>query len=170
MRDLPRLGKYDLVLCLDDAMNYLLDDAELERALAAMRANLAPGGVLLFDVNTLLAYRALFAHASVVQEPGRVLVWEGHGPPDAGPGVLARADLIALERDGDWWTAARHRHVQRHHDGPTVHRALTAAGLAWHRVHGMRLDGSITDGFDELENSKAVYIARASAPEQGEGR
>jgi len=32
-------------------------------------------------------------------------------------------------------------------------------------VHGMRLDGSTTDDFDELGNSKAVYVARASAPE-----
>jgi hypothetical protein len=28
----------------------------------------------------------------------------------------------------------------------------------------MRIDGSTTDGFDELENSKAVYIARAIVP------
>jgi hypothetical protein len=33
-------------------------------------------------------------------------------------------------------------------------------------VRGMRLDGSVTEGFDELDNSKAVYIARASAPKR----
>src|SRR5437763_493918 len=30
MRDLPDLGQFDFVLCLDDAINYLLSDAELE--------------------------------------------------------------------------------------------------------------------------------------------
>jgi hypothetical protein len=29
-------------------------------------------------------------------------------------------------------------------------------------VRGMRLDGTVTDGFDELDNSKAVYVARAA--------
>jgi hypothetical protein len=80
------------------------------------------------------------------------------------------AELIAFERDGEWWRCTRTHHLQRHHDGPTVHRALRAAGLRWWRVHGMHLDGSVTDGFDELANSKAVYIARESAPEAGEGR
>jgi SAM-dependent methyltransferase len=167
MRDLPDLGRFDLVLALDDAVNYLLTDADLERALVGMRRALAPDGVLVFDVNTLMAYRSFFARVSVVQAGDRIVVWEGRTPDDAGPGVLAEAEVLALERDGDWWRAGRHRHVQRHHDGPSVRRALRAAGLGWRRVHGMRLDGSVTRGFDELGNSKAVYIARRGAPGEG---
>ena len=166
MRCLPDLGRFDLVLCLDDALNYLLTIAELERALTGMRRALAHDGVLVFDVNTLMAYRSFFARVSVVRTEDRVVVWEGRTPEDAGPGALAEADVLALERDGEWWRASRHRHRQRHHDGPAVRRALRAAGLPWCRVHGMQLDGSTTRGFDELRNSKAVYVARASAPDQ----
>ena len=54
-------GEFDLVWALDDAVNYLLSPEELERALSGMRANLAPDGLLLFDVNTLQAYRTFFA-------------------------------------------------------------------------------------------------------------
>jgi SAM-dependent methyltransferase len=165
MRDLPDLGAFDLVLCLDDALNYLVTVGELECALTGMRRALAPGGVLVFDVNTLMAYRSFFARASVVQGEDRVVVWEGRAPEDAGPGVLAEAEVLTLERDGDWWRASRHRHTQRHHDGPAVRRALRAAGLLWSRAYGMRLDGSTTRGFDELRNSKAVYVARTGAPD-----
>src|SRR5262249_6156918 len=42
MRELPTLGEFDLVWCLDDAVNYLLSVDELERALSGMRQNLAP--------------------------------------------------------------------------------------------------------------------------------
>jgi hypothetical protein len=28
-------------------------------------------------------------------------------------------------------------------------------------IRGMRLDGTMSETFDELENSKAVYVARA---------
>ena len=51
MLELPRFGEFDLVWALDDAINYLLSAEELERALTGMRANLAPTGLLLFDVN-----------------------------------------------------------------------------------------------------------------------
>src|SRR3954453_9117831 len=32
MRALPRLGQFDLITCLDDAVNYLLDEGELATA------------------------------------------------------------------------------------------------------------------------------------------
>ena len=61
MRRLPLLcAGADLVTCLDDAVNYLLDGDELRAGLCGMRRNLRPGGLLLFDVNTLATYRAVF--------------------------------------------------------------------------------------------------------------
>src|ERR1700754_1364649 len=75
MRALPVLGSFDLVCCLDDAVNYLLTEEELRSALAGLRSNLAPGGVIVFDVNTLHAFRTFFARTTVVCEHDRVLVW-----------------------------------------------------------------------------------------------
>jgi hypothetical protein len=146
------------------------DERELAGALASLRRNLAPGGVVVFDANTLRAYRTYFASATVVQSPDRVLVWNGQTPDDLPAGGAARGELLALERDGEWWSRTRIEDRQRHHDEATVRRALAAAGLLWVRTHGMQLDGSVIEGFDELVNSKAVYVARAGAPEQGEGR
>src|SRR3954447_13575959 len=42
MRALPRLGAFDLVCCLDDAVNYVLSAQELEATLAGLARNLAP--------------------------------------------------------------------------------------------------------------------------------
>ncbi|HET7506882.1 MAG TPA: class I SAM-dependent methyltransferase, partial [Solirubrobacterales bacterium] len=56
MRELPDYGEFELVLSLNDAVNYLLADEDLERALARMRANLADDGLLLFDVNSKGTY------------------------------------------------------------------------------------------------------------------
>jgi SAM-dependent methyltransferase len=61
MRALPDLGEFDLVTCLDDAVNYLADEAELTAAFTGAARSLAPGGVFVFDVNTLGVYRSLFA-------------------------------------------------------------------------------------------------------------
>jgi SAM-dependent methyltransferase len=166
MRALPRFGAFDLVTVLDDALNYLLTEAELVATLRGVRLNLAPDGVAVFDVNTLMAYRALFASATVVQAEGRVQVWRGRASGDFGEAELAEADHIALERRADgWWSATESRHRQRHHPEAAVRRALAGAGLELAAVHGMHLDGGVDAGFDELANSKAVYIARRCAPE-----
>ena len=46
MRRLPVFGEFDLITCIDDAINHLLEPEEVSDALAAMRENLAPGGLL----------------------------------------------------------------------------------------------------------------------------
>ena len=160
MRALPRLGEFDLVLCLDDAVNYLLSPGELVRALGGMRANLAPGGVLVFDGNCLSTYRGFWASLSVAPAEDAVVVWRGETEPDLGPGGLARAVVEVLRREqrGEW-TAMTRRHLQRHHPERVVRDAAATAGLLIAAVHGMRPDGSFEDGFDELRNSKAVYVA-----------
>ena len=38
--------------------------------------------------------------------------------------------------------------------------AIAAAGLVSAGIYGMQLDGSVSEGFDEEHNSKAVYVAR----------
>jgi len=170
MRALPRLGTFDLVCCLDDAINYLLSADELVATFAGLARNLAAGGVVVFDANSVLAYRTFFASMTVLVGDEHVLVWDGHATEAFVAAGLAQATLEALNRrsDGSWWRE-RSVHHQRHHPRPTVEDALRRAGLEAAAVRGMRLDGSVTESFDELDNSKGVYIARASAPE-GEGR
>lgn len=167
MRELPALGRFDLVWCLDDAVNYLHDTGELERSLRGMRRNLATGGLLLFDANALAAYRTFFASISVVTGEQTVVVWDGQAGSDFAEGQVAtaRVDALTREHDGRWLRSVI-EHRQRHHPRGTVEQALHAAALDLVGVWGLRLDGSLTDGFDELENSKALYLARASAPKR----
>jgi SAM-dependent methyltransferase len=167
MRTLPRLGEFDFVCCIDDAVNYVLEDDELESTFRGLARNLAPGGVVLFDVNSLATYRTFFASISVVVGEERVLVWDGHADSSFGEGDFARATVDAFNRsdDGTWWRD-RAVHHQRHHPYATVHHALGAAGLDLVAVRGMRLEGTTTQTFDELTNSKAVYVARLRSDER----
>jgi SAM-dependent methyltransferase len=167
MRALPGFGAFDLVCCLDDVINYLLNAEELVASFRGLARNLAPSGVLVFDANSLRTYRGFFASMTVLVGHERVLVWEGHAADTFAAGELAQATLEALNRAaGGGWSRARSIHHQRHHDRATVETALRHAGLELAAVRGMRPDGSLTESFSELENSKAVYIARKSAPEE----
>jgi SAM-dependent methyltransferase len=124
MRELPVFGEFDLVWALDDAVNYLLSGEELREALSGMEANLAPGGLLMFDVNTLQAYRTFFAEVQQVERDGRLLVWRGQGSPDAAPGSTSEA-RFEVESGDDGVDVETHVHRQRHFPEAEVREAST---------------------------------------------
>jgi SAM-dependent methyltransferase len=160
MRRLPRLGVFDLVCMLDDAANYLGSREELVMALRGVAANLHPDGVLVFDANTLRSYRSFFATCTLIRSAETVLVWDGQTQPDLAAGEVSHAELLAFERDNGAWRLTRSVHRQRHHPRESILAALADAGLRAVGVYGMQSDGTVADGFDELRNSKALYVAR----------
>jgi SAM-dependent methyltransferase len=163
MLDLPRFGEFDLVWALDDAINYLLSPGELGLALAGMRDNLAASGLLLFDVNTLLAYRTFCAETTVVERGGRKLIWHGMTASDVPPGSICESRVEVLPGDGGAATeqAPTHTHRQRHFPEAEVLAVLDRAGLECLEVYGQGLEGIPTQPLDESVHTKAIYVARS---------
>lgn len=159
MVELPELGEFDLVWALDDAVNYLLSTEELESALAAMERNLAPGGLLAFDVNTLLTYRTFFAGTRVVEAGGRRLVWRGRAAADVQPGSICEA-CFEVEANDELGSIDPEVHRQRHFTQGEVQAALERAGLECRAVFGCGSDAVLKQPLDELVHPKAVFIAR----------
>jgi SAM-dependent methyltransferase len=161
MRELPVYGSFDLVCCLDDAINYLLSAAELERALRRMAANLAPEGLLIFDSNTLTTYRTFFAERVVVEARGRRLIWQGRTGGHAEPGQISEASFEVepiLPGTGPRVPAEVHR--ERHHPEPEIRAALAAAGLEVAGLYGCTTDGVPRRPVDEDTHTKAIYVTR----------
>lgn len=164
MRDLPTFGDFDLVWALDDAVNYLLSTEELERALSGMRANLAPGGLLMFDLNTLQSYRTFFAETQVVEAHGRRLIWRGRASADTPPGSISEAsfEVEVLATDGNHEEIGAEMHRQRHFPEEEVLAAMERAGLECLEVFGHGFDAVLQQPLDDLAHTKAVYLARPS--------
>lgn len=158
MRKLPVFGEFDLVWALDDAVNYLLSPEELGEALSGMRANLAPGGLLMFDVNTLQAYRSFFAEVQRVERGGRQLVWRGQAGAETPPGSISEA-RFEVESGA---SIEAHVHRQRHFPEAEVLELLEAAGLECLDVFGHGFDAVPKQPVEELVHTKAVYMARAA--------
>jgi SAM-dependent methyltransferase len=160
---LPRLGAFDVVLCANDVLNYLLTAEELAAAIAGAARNLAPGGVLVFDTNTLLTFRDTFATVHERAQGDVLFTWTGHAPADVAPGAIAHAELTTagLEEPSV--------HVQRHHPREEVAAALGAAGLRLVASYGQHADGRREDVVDETRHHKAVHVATA-APTDTERR
>jgi hypothetical protein len=121
--------------------------------------------LLLFDLNTVAAYRGFFASDVVQQEADLMLVWSGHGSPTTEPGSLVRASFAAFARETEErWERVTVEHVQRHHPEPVVTAALAGAGLEWLAVYGHGTDGVPHPAVDEAVDTKAVYLARPARP------
>ena len=70
---LEPVGSFDLITCLDDSVNYLMDDGRPGGRLRARWRRISPpDGVLVFDVNTLSTYRTTFARDATMDGRRRV--------------------------------------------------------------------------------------------------
>lgn len=158
MRELPVFGEFELVLAMNDTVNYLLDDGELERALRALRSNLAPGGLLLFDCNSRLMFRVYFEDVEdEVEKDGRRWTWTGLGPEDESvPVYRARIEGDGIEPLVN---------AERYFPIPEVEGALAGAGLECLAALGQREEGNevvLREPPDDERDHKIVYIARST--------
>lgn len=162
MRDLPVFGEFDLVWCIDDAVNYLLSTEEMEQAFSGMRRNLSSDGLMLFDLNTLHAYRTFFAEAAVIERDGARMTWKGMASPAMEAGTIAEASFEAEPTDPSAGPAIPPEvHRERHFPEATVLDALERSGLECLDVYGQHEDGVPRQPLDEERHFKAIYVARA---------
>jgi len=159
--EMPVFGAFNLVWALSNTLNYLLSLSELRTALGGMRRNLDAGGMVLFDLNTLLSYRTVFAETQTVEGEGRQMIWRGQAEPDAQPGSICDA---YFEADGPRMSdeVRAHIHRQRHFPTDDVMTTITRAGLCCLGAFGQGEDAVLHWPLDESAHPKALYIAVAS--------
>jgi SAM-dependent methyltransferase len=155
MRELPWVGSFDLITCMDDAVNYLLTVEDLHAALASMAAALAPGGILIFDSNTLGTYRTDFAESFEIDSGDTRFSWRGEASPDVEPGALVSATMT-IEAPG---ATAESRHVQRHWPVDALREACLEAGFGQIVFRGLVTGPQLAGDPDEEHDLKVMCLA-----------
>ena len=156
MRELDWRNQFDLITCIDDAMNYLLTRRDLARALAGMARALRPGGILVFDTNSLATFRTSFAQEYEFQAGPVRYRSCGEGSPTTPAGTVSSATLEATGPDG----ASTTRHVERHWPVSELRDACSAAGLSHIRFRGQLTGCRLLGEPDEQRHTKVVCLAR----------
>lgn len=159
MRNLPQLGEFDLVLSLNDSVNYLLGAGDLVLALTGMRKNLATHGLLVFDVNSSSTYASGYSEVRKVEHNGSQWTWRGRG--EVAPSVFE------AEISGDR-IAGSIRHLERFRSESEVLEAMRSTGIKTLATLGMsETDGEVVlaDPPDESRDYKLVFVG-TSLPDE----
>ncbi len=164
MRRLPTLGAFDLVTCLNDALNYLLDPNHVASVFAGIARHLAPRGVAVWDVNTLHMVRSSFSSDWVADRGEWFLAWRGGASADVAPGTVVEARVDGFRhRDGAWQRTTSH-HRQRHWPIDEITRLAREAGLDVVQVLGQHRGARLETTLDEQRHIKALIVARRAQP------
>jgi SAM-dependent methyltransferase len=158
MRALRCERTFGLVTCLDDALNYLLSDAEVRDAMNSFATALRPGGLAIFDVNTTATYAAAFGAGCEASTAAGRLRWRGRGQ---GPDGTFSAIVEPVRAGGGLGRPSLH--IQRHHPPEVVRAACRDAGLDVVRIYGQSSGGRLDEDFDESRHSKLLYVVRRPA-------
>lgn len=68
MRSFELYGTVDAALCCLDSINYLTDDGDLDKCLDCLNLYIAPGGLLIFDVNTPYKFEHVYGDNAYILE------------------------------------------------------------------------------------------------------
>lgn len=156
---LPAGAAFQLVLLLNDVVNYLTDDGDLEQVFAGVKMNLScNNGLAAFDINTFGMLRHFFAPGPNQEMKARGLDWYGLGDVPEPAGVYeARLSAPGIEPSV---------HRQRHWLDEEIKAALEVNDLCHLATLGMHEKGSLiilSDAPDEEHDYKLIYIAGHAA-------
>ncbi len=134
-QSMPKLDLYgtvDAAICCLDSLNYLTNPKDVRRTFDRLRLFIAPGGVLIFDINTVEKLAALDGQVFLDETEDTYCVWR----PEYRRGICTYyMDLFQLQDDGSW-----ERSFELHRERAYTVEELTAwleeAGFGEIRTYG----------------------------------
>jgi SAM-dependent methyltransferase len=121
---------FDLVTCLYDSLNYLLDDDDLQAVCAGVREALRPGGRFVFDLNTENEFLSWGDDEGdqVVYDANGIFVYNRLRYEAERRRAFGRIVWLVRDTDGRWWRDEE-THEERAWEEAEVLNALADNGL-----------------------------------------
>ena len=149
-QDMPELDLYgtvDAAICCLDSINYLTDPRDVQKTLRRLHLFIAPGGLLVFDVNTVDKLRSLDGQLWLDETEDVYCVWRTEF--DKRSRICSYWMDIFTRGDDGRWERDCEEHRQRGYEVEQLRQWLMEAGFTHIRTFG---------------------DCRMSAPRQGEQR
>ena len=128
MREFELYGTVRAVVSVCDSMNYILEEEELLQVFRLVNNYLDPGGVFIFDMNTLYKYRDMIGDTTIAEnrEEGS-FIWENFF--DEETGINEYELTLFLPEENGLFRKYEEVHRQRAYGLDTVKELLVQAGL-----------------------------------------
>ncbi|HEX6970958.1 MAG TPA: class I SAM-dependent methyltransferase [Limnochordia bacterium] len=151
--------RFDVALCLCDSLNYLLDRRSVGRVFARAAQAVRPGGLLIFDVNTVFQLAHGYGDRSIWgRRPECAYLWRNAFDPRRRR-VEIRLALRWTHPSPRRWSARRgpHTAVEIHREQAHSARALErlARRAGWHVL--ARYDG-LTDAPPRWDSDRITWV------------
>ncbi len=143
----------DLVICLYDSLNYLLEEKDLNQAFQQVHRALVPGGYFIFDMNTVKRLRTILDNRKIFEEEGYYCFWKDVLEPEVPYWKVYLTFFIETENDEMY--REDEVHVERAYSLQVIEGLLGDAGFAIERKYDSY---SLFPGSEESE--RVYYVVR----------
>jgi SAM-dependent methyltransferase len=129
MRAVPFVGRFDLVTCWYDSLNYILKQRELVAAFRDVAKALRPGGLFIFDMNTAHGLAVEWRENPCYVQRDTDAVFEVHRQEYDFEGGIAHMHITGFIRDGTGWERIDEHHYERAYTQESIRESLGDAGF-----------------------------------------
>lgn len=156
MRSFCTSRRYEAAVCCYDSLNYLTSYKELRSAFQCVNSALCPGGIFIFDINTLYRYESIYGNNVFALDYGDVYcVWENNFRPKR---RTCTFDLTIFAKCGDGiYKKMTESHRQKYHSPKTVEKLLSETGF---EITHIKSDADIFPLRGEEKPERLIFVAK----------
>lgn len=160
MREFELYGTVRAVVCLCDSLNYLLEEEELCAVFGLVNNYLDPGGLFVFDFNTVYKYETVIGDNVIAENRDDCsFIWENYYDTES---EVNEYDLtIFVRQEQEMFRRFTETHLQRGYTLPVIKRLLEEAGLVFREALDADTRGPV------MQESERIYVVAA---ESGKGQ
>lgn len=135
MEKLDLYGTIDACVCCLDSVNYVIDPKKLKQAFQRVHTFLLPGGLFLFDVNTVEKLSALDGQVFLDETEDTYCVWRAEYSKRSRI-CSYFMDLFRLDEESGQWERGEELHRERAYTVEELTGFLRQAGFLGIKVYG----------------------------------
>lgn len=135
MDRLDLYGTIDACVCCLDSINYVVDPQKVRRAFQRVHLFLMPGGLFLFDVNTVERLMSLDGQVFLDETEDAYCVWRAEWSPRR---RICTYFMDLFQREGTVWRRGEELHEERGYSVEELTQFLRQAGFRDIRTYGDR--------------------------------
>ncbi len=151
MRELELYSTVGTVISVCDSLNYILEEDELSEVFRRVNNYLYPGGIFIFDFNTVYKYQQVIGDTIIAENRDDCsFIWENYYYPEE---EINEYDLtVFVQEEGDSFRRFTETHYQRGYTAEQMISLVEASGMRVLLIRDSDTDGPVTD------TSERIYL------------